>query len=234
MNLFYHPHIILGQTIELEQGEAQHITKAFRKRSGEFIQLTDGQGKLYDASLEIHGHSVQAHVENLREHQHANHRLEIAISPTKNNERLEWFVEKAVEIGIGKISLITCDHSERVHLKHERLLRVAIAAMKQSLKLYLPSISPLQSMEEWMETTDAQIRCIAHCDDRSKKRLQDELQADKSTCIAIGPEGDFSKEEINRAEQKGFVGVSLGASRLRTETAALVAVHTFELINQKK
>lgn len=233
MNLFYHPDARLGNTVSIEPAEALHITKVFRKRDGDTIQITDGAGSLFDATLTIDGRRTSALIAERIRTDETKIPLEIAISPTKNNERLEWFIEKAVEIGIGKISLIECDHSERVHVKQDRLQRVAISAMKQSLKLHLPEITEIQNFDSWVKNAQAEIKCIAHCyDDADKRLLKNVLNAKEHVCIAIGPEGDFSKKEIELAVANGFMGVGLGNSRLRTETAALVAVHTFELNNQ--
>lgn len=233
MNLFYHPEAAVGMKITLDASEASHITKAFRKKDGDVVHITDGKGNLYSATLEIAGRQTNAFVSEITDRQSEPHLLEIAISPTKNNERTEWFIEKAVEIGIGKISLIECEHSERSHLKTDRLVRVAISAMKQSLKTFLPEISPLQSFEDWVKNANNQSRFIAHCiDSRNKKLLKDVLKSGTTTCIAIGPEGDFSLKELELARAMGFEEISLGSSRLRTETAALVAVNTFEIINQ--
>jgi len=233
MNLFFHPEARLGTTVEVEPAEALHITKVFRKKDGDTIQITDGVGSLYNAVLSIEGKRTTALIAEVIKTEESRTPLEIAISPTKNNERLEWFIEKAVEMGIGKISLIECDHSERVHVKLERLQRVAISAMKQSLKLYLPEITEIQSFDSWIKSAEAEIKCIAHCyEDVEKQLLKNTIAKDKHVIIAIGPEGDFSKKEIELAASNGYIGVTLGSSRLRTETAALAAVHTYELINQ--
>lgn len=159
--------------------------------------------------------------------------MEIAIAPTKNTDRLEWFVEKAVELGVQKISLIKCEHSERPHLKLDRLYRVAIAAIKQSRKTHLPEITEVQPFPQWIAHTNAPIKCIAHCaDDVQKTLLQAVIRKGENTIIAIGPEGDFSSSEVALAKQNGFTSVSLGEARLRTETAGMAAVHTFQLIQQ--
>lgn len=218
--------------VEVEETEARHIAKVLRHRSGDIIHLTDGRGNLYRAELNIVKNSVQLLVQEKIRSGADSHLLEIAVAPTKNNERLEWFVEKAVEIGVGKISLIHCEHSERSRAKVERLEKLAISAMKQSLKLHLPAIGELVDFEKWLESASAEIKCIAHCYEGEKRFLKNVLKPGKTACIAIGPEGDFSKEEIKLALTHGFVPVSLGNSRLRTETAALAAVHTFEIINQ--
>lgn len=232
MNLFYHHGISLGGTIWVESAEAVHITKVLRKKDGDTISITDGMGNLFAATLRTDGKKTSLTIDKLERTESENHLLEIAVCPTKNNERLEWFVEKAVEIGIGKISLIQAEHSERVHVKHERLMRVAVSAMKQSLKLRLPEICEVQSFSSWIKNASAEIKCIAHCDEGEKTLLKNALAKGKTACIAIGPEGDFSKKEIALAQENGFISVSLGSSRLRTETAALAAVHTFEIINQ--
>ncbi len=232
MNLFYHPEISLGNSVVIESAEAVHITKVLRKKDGDPISITDGKGNLFESKLVTDGRKTLLLVDKLMRTERENHLLEIAVCPTKNNERLEWFIEKAVEIGIGKISLIQAEHSERVHVKQDRLGRVAVSAMKQSLKLWLPEIVELQSFDAWIKGTGVEVKCIAHCYEAEKSFLKNALISGKPACIAIGPEGDFSRKEIELAEQNGFKSVSLGNSRLRTETAALAAVHTFELINQ--
>lgn len=232
MNLFYHPEATLGATVQLEVQEAQHITKVFRKRAGDKVEFTDGKGKLFSAELVMEGKKTLAHFLEILRTEDIRHPLEIAVCPTKNNDRLEWFVEKAVEIGIGRILLVEAEHSERVHLKLDRLHKIAIAAMKQSLKLRLPEIVPITPFSEVINNCTTEIKCIAHCYDTEKKLLRDTLVKNASATIFIGPEGDFSKKEVELAVQKGFQPVSLGTSRLRTETAALVAVNTFDIINQ--
>jgi len=232
MNLFYHSEAVLGSTVLIEQQEALHITKVFRKKDGDSIELTDGKGNLYSATLSVQKKETFAKVNELLRTDENLHPLEIAICPTKNNERLEWFVEKAVEIGIGKIILIEAEHSERVHIKLDRLHKIAISAMKQSLKLHLPVISEIQKFDEAIKSTGGEIKCLAHCYEGNKTLLKNALIKGKAASVFIGPEGDFSKREVEVAEQNGFISVSLGKSRLRTETAALAAVNTFEIINQ--
>lgn len=232
MNLFYDASASIGKTITIESSEYAHIAKVLRKKAGDSIQITDGRGNLFLATLQTEGKTMSAMVIELQKSESTPHGLEIAICPTKNNERTEWFVEKAVEIGIGKISLIRAEHSERTTIKRERLERVSIAAMKQSLKLFLPEITDLQTFSDWAKNVTSEIKCIAHCYEGEKLFLKSALQKGKSACIAIGPEGDFSMSEIALAESLEFISVSLGNARLRTETAGIAAAHTYEIINQ--
>ncbi len=234
MNLFYHPDARNGNTVLFDAAESLHMTRALRKKSGDVIDLTDGCGHHFTASLDVGKRETTATIISSEFFEPRKNFLEVAMAPTKNNERLEWLVEKAVEIGIDKISLILCDHSERPHLKTDRLLKIAISAMKQSLRFYLPEISPLIKFSDWAEACNQSVKCIAYCDENSPRRLlQHTLLVNTGAAVAIGPEGDFSSAEIAFALSKGFHPVSLGDARLRTETAALAAVHTFELVNQK-
>jgi 16S rRNA (uracil1498-N3)-methyltransferase len=232
MNLFYHPEVGIGAQIEFDPGESLHISKVLRRQSGDVLDLTDGRGHHAKGIIEVGKKTVTASIQSCEQIPARIPFLEMAIAPTKNNERTEWFVEKAVEIGVEKITLIHCKHSERPHLKTERLKKVAISAMKQSLKFHLPEITEIISFDEWVRNASTELKCIAHCHEGEKQLLRDAVKNHHQAAIAIGPEGDFSTDEIAFAIQSGFIPVSLGASRLRTETAALAAVHTFEVINQ--
>ncbi|MBL4706510.1 MAG: RNA methyltransferase, partial [Flavobacteriales bacterium] len=154
--------------------------------------------------------------------------IHIAIAPTKNNDRMEWFVEKAVEIGVSSITPIICKNSERVKLKQERFLKVAISAMKQSNRLYLPIINEPMKLMDFMAKDDSESKLIAHCEEEKKSDLS-QLSIGKSVSILIGPEGDFSRSEIEKALEENYIPTSLGNSRLRTETAGIVAC---TLLNQ--
>ena len=160
------------------------------------------------------------------------------MAPTKNPSRMEWLVEKAVEVGVGEITLLQCDHSERSFLKTDRLEKLAISAMKQSLHTTLPHINPAVNLKDWLNsqlsTLNSQLKFIAHCEaDKPRTPLANALKPSTNAVVLIGPEGDFSEEEIALALQCGFQPVSLGPSRLRTETAALYAVCAFNLINDR-
>ena len=161
-----------------------------------------------------------------------NFRVHIAIAPTKNIERIEWFLEKATEIGINRVTPLLCRFSERKEIKAERLEKVMISAMKQSLKAYLPQLDELTRFNEFIQQPFDGQKYIAHCDNQHRDLLRNKVIPGQNYLILIGPEGDFSTEEIELALKHGFQPVSLGESRLRTETAGLVACHTVNLLNQ--
>jgi 16S rRNA (uracil1498-N3)-methyltransferase len=231
--LFYGANVQAGTPVLLEAAEGTHITKALRLRTGDEIALTDGKGQLFRATLEVVKHHVHALPQNPISATDIPVGFELAIAPTKNSDRLEWFIEKAVEIGIGRITLIHCEHSERPRINSERLQRIAISALKQSGRTWLPLISELQPFEQWVKSCSAELKGVAHCIDGADKiLLRDFILPAKSAAIAIGPEGDFSPAEVSLAAVTGFQAVSLGEARLRTETAALAAVHTYNLLNQ--
>jgi 16S rRNA (uracil1498-N3)-methyltransferase len=231
--LFFDANVKAGAAVIIDPAEATHITKALRLRSGDEIALTDGRGHLFRATLEIVKHHVQAFPQEELKADDTPVALELAIAPTKNTDRLEWFIEKAVELGVGKITLIHCEHSERPRINGERLQRIAIAALKQSGRTWLPEISELQPAAEWLKSCSAGIKAIAHCMvDQERLLLRNLITPNTSAAIAIGPEGDFSQAEVRTALEAGFSSVSLGDARLRTETAALAAVHTYNLLNQ--
>jgi 16S rRNA (uracil1498-N3)-methyltransferase len=158
--------------------------------------------------------------------------LTIGVAPTKNIDRFEWFLEKSTEIGIDRVIPLLCRYSERKEIKPERLEKVMVSAMKQSIKAYLPVLSPLQTFKEAIKSQFSGQKFIAHCYEGEKQLLRDAVVRGKDVLILIGPEGDFSNEEVELAINEGFVPISLGNSRLRTETAALVACHTVNLINE--
>jgi 16S rRNA (uracil1498-N3)-methyltransferase len=161
-----------------------------------------------------------------------NHFIHIAISPTKNADRIEWFVEKATELGVDKISLIDCKNTERSFIKTDRLLKVAVSAMKQSIKAVVPRIEDhLLQFTEVVEHCEEEEKCIAFVDASNPLHLKDAVHPRKSYCVLIGPEGDFSSEELKTAAEFDFQKVSLGPSRLRTETAGMVACHVLNLIH---
>jgi 16S rRNA (uracil1498-N3)-methyltransferase len=231
VNLFYQPLIREGNHI-LDAEESRHCIKVLRKKAGDKIEIVDGRGTLYEAIL-TDDNFRQCRFRIIREIADVprHFRIHVAIAPTKNTDRIEWFVEKSTEIGIDEISFIHCDHSERTNLKLDRIFRVAVTAMKQSLKATLPAINDLVEFSEFVESRSEEEKFIAHVDPDNPKHLKDVASSSSSYCILIGPEGDFSKAELDLAEKNGFRKVSLGKSRLRTETASLVACHTLNLLN---
>ncbi|HEX5171571.1 MAG TPA: 16S rRNA (uracil(1498)-N(3))-methyltransferase [Cyclobacteriaceae bacterium] len=231
MNLFYQPFVREGKHF-LDPEESRHCIKVLRKRPGDAITVVDGKGIFYESILtgiELH----QCRFNIVREIQEAfrTFNIHIAVAPTKNTERIEWFVEKATEFGIDRITFVQCDHSERVKLKLDRIERIAINAMKQSLKATLPAIETLIGFKDFVEGRNENGKFIAYVDAGNQYHLKDLATPASAYCVLIGPEGDFSDEEISHAVNHGFQKVSLGKSRLRTETAALAACHTLNLLN---
>lgn len=233
MNLFYQPNIPEGKLL-LDPEESRHCVKVLRKRSGDEIRVTDGRGSFYRAVITTADPaqctfsllSVEAELPRT-------YSVHIAISPTKNADRIEWFVEKCVEIGIDRITLMECEHTERSFIRKDRLDKVAVSAMKQSLKARLPIISEIKSFADVLQGEEHS-KFIAYVDAENPATLHSVASPGTSCIVLIGPEGDFSTEELQMAIDRGFKKVSLGHSRLRTETAGMVACHILQLINAPK
>ena len=231
MYLFYTPHIAVSHCLSEE--ESAHCVRVLRYTLGDEILLTDGQGTTYTARI-TNPHPKHCEFEILSsEKQEPNHafRLHIAIAPTKNVERLEWMVEKCTEIGVDEITPILCRFSERKQLRTDRLEKIILSAAKQSLTPYLPKLNELTPYDELIRCATEQDRFIAHCYKNEKRELKDLIRKGNSVLVLIGPEGDFSEQEVQDALSLGFLPVSLGNSRLRTETAGVVACHTAVLMN---
>lgn len=231
MHLFYTPDILT--TTELPSEEAQHCTRVLRLSSGDEITLTDGKGAFYQAVIsEISNKRCQVIVkERMPQAPLWPGHLHIAMAPTKNMDRNEWFAEKATEIGLDELTFLNCRFSERKVIKTERIEKILVSAMKQSLKARLPELHDMTDFHTFINQDFQGKKYIAHCYEGDKKALKECLPLHEDALILIGPEGDFSEEEVKRAIEKGFTPISLGKSRLRTETAALVACHTFHLVN---
>jgi 16S rRNA (uracil1498-N3)-methyltransferase len=216
--------------IILSAEESKHVTKVLRKKEGDILNFTDGKGHFYKADITIvdtRKCRLQVVSSKQKEKQH-NYQLHIAIAPTKNMDRFEWFLEKATEIGIDEITPIICSRSERKVIKTERCTRILLSAMKQSLKFHLPKLNDAISLNDFLKQDFEGGKYIAHCQDGEKQKLIKEKTTEK-TLILIGPEGDFSPNELEIALQNNYKAVSLGTSRLRTETAGIVAVHTINI-----
>ncbi|MCL4856843.1 MAG: 16S rRNA (uracil(1498)-N(3))-methyltransferase [Flavobacteriales bacterium] len=235
MLLFYTPTISLTDTaFILDEAESKHAIKVLRLNAGDKINLVDGNGHFFEAEI-TQAHAKKCELNILSSHKEIKNKatIHIAIAPTKNNDRLEWFVEKATEIGITEITPLICQRSERKMLKTDRLEKTAIAAMKQSLKASLPKVNEPITFKDFIKITPKQSNLfIAHCLDNTEKHLVDVCTKNKETLVLIGPEGEFSKEEIDLAIKNHFKPISLGKSRLRTETAGIVACHTINLLNE--
>jgi len=216
--------------IILSAEESKHATKVLRKKEGDILNFTDGKGYFYKAKITVADTRkcrLQVVSSEQKEKQH-NYHLHIAIAPTKNMDRFEWFLEKATEIGIDEITPIICRRSERKVIKTERCNRILLSAMKQSLKFHLPKLNEAISLNDFIKQDFEGTKYIAHCEEGNKTELK-EKKKEKRTLILIGPEGDFFPTEIEMALQNQFKAVSLGTSRMRTETAGIIAAHTINL-----
>ena len=211
--------------------------RVLRYSVGDEILITDGKGTTYTARI-TNPHPKHCDFEIIsREKQepHHNFHLHIAIAPTKNIERMEWAIEKCVEIGVDEITPLLCRFSERKQLRTDRLEKIILSAAKQSLTPFLPVLHELTPYEEFISRQKPAVsyqRFIAHCYKDEKRFLKDEIEQGRDVLVLIGPEGDFSEKEVADALALGFIPVSLGNSRLRTETAAVVACHTAVLVNE--
>ncbi len=235
MNVFYLPTAQLG-IISFPEEESKHIVKVLRMKEGDCFCVTDGKGSMFDAELvDAHPKRATANLTNQRNgYDIRDFKLSIAIAPTKLNERTEWFLEKATEIGIDEVKLFASYHSERRVANVERFKKIVVAAMKQSVKSKMPVVEDIVPFEKLVKQDFDGQKFIAWIDDDVKEQLCDLYKKSENVMVLIGPEGDFSKEEVQLAKDNGFVPVSLGEARLRTETAAVVACHTVQLINQMK
>lgn len=235
MQLFYSPHINTSSLeFTFDKNESRHIIRVLRKKLGDTVQITDGQGTLFDGKITL-ANDKRCTVD-ITGHTHFqkpwNYYLHIAIAPTKNSDRFEWFLEKATEIGIDEITPIICEHSERKVVKLERLEKIVQSASKQSLKYHFPKLNTPVLLKEFLKSSFSGSLFMAHCQDSEKQSLKSQLIRGENTTLLIGPEGDFSLREIETVLAHNFKPVSLGISRLRTETAGIVAVHSVAFTNE--
>ncbi|MBE0637301.1 MAG: 16S rRNA (uracil(1498)-N(3))-methyltransferase [Bacteroidales bacterium] len=235
MHWFYSPEVKIGN-FHFNPDESKHITRVLRLDIGDDVFITDGRGRLFSGKI-IDDNHKKCVVEISNEScstSPPSYCMHIAVAPTKNLSRIEWFVEKATEFGIQEITPMHCDHSERTHFKSERLQRIAIAAIKQSQQVWLPKINEITNFKDIIRSIRPEEGFIAYVDnDNTLPLLKSIYTESKNATVLIGPEGDFSKSEIHAAIAAGFIPISLGKNRLRTETAALAACFTIHLINQK-
>jgi 16S rRNA (uracil1498-N3)-methyltransferase len=230
---FYAPDI--EQTLTLPESDSQHCVRVLRMKAGDIIDIIDGKGYRFKCQL-LDAHPKRATIEIIERIEAPlswRNNITVCVAPTKHMDRMEWMIEKLVEIGINKFIPLKCRYSERKELKIERIEKIAISAMKQSLKTVLPTIQEMTSFNDVIKSIDATQKFIAYCDETSpRKLLAKEYSSNSDAIILIGPEGDFSKEEIGLAFSAGYQPISLGDNRLRTETAAVVACDTIHIINQ--
>lgn len=235
MQLFYNPDIVeTTKEFTLNADESKHLLKVLRKKKGDEFHITNGKGWLFVASLvnEDPKNTIATVVSAQKRHRKM-YSLHMVVAPTKSNDRFEWFLEKATEIGVNEITPIFCSRSERKTLKMDRLQKVIQGAMKQSLRTYLPVLHPPITYTEYLEKKHSGILFIAHCHEEEKLELKRRIAPDKPITILIGPEGDFTEQEVDQAYEHGFLPVSLGESRLRTETAAIYACTTVAVFNTR-
>lgn len=231
MHLFYTPDI--ATTPELPQDEAAHAIRVLRLAEGSEVMLTDGKGSFYRAEIDmISGKRCYVRiVETITPDPLWRGHLHLAMAPTKNMDRIEWFAEKATEIGFDELTFLDCRFSERRVVKTERVEKILVSAMKQSFKPTLPMLNGMTPFDKFVSQPFEGQKFIAHCYEGEKEALLQALQPGENALVLIGPEGDFSPEEVQKAMTYGFRPITLGRSRLRTETAALVAVHMMNIVN---
>jgi 16S rRNA (uracil1498-N3)-methyltransferase len=231
VNLFYQPEIQQGVHY-LDPTESKHCTKVLRKKAGDKIHITDGKGFLYEALIVVADPGqCQFQIQETKPETEKSFSIHIAISPTKHADRFEWFVEKAVELGVDRITVMKCEHTEHSHFKIDRLEKIAISAMKQSLRLTLPQIEGPINFKIVVNEAEVASKFIAHVDVNNPVHLKKVAQPRSDYLVLIGPEGDFSSSEIELAISRNFRKISLGSNRLRTETAGLAACHILNLVN---
>lgn len=232
MHVFYTPQI--QTSAELPEEEAAHAVRVLRLQPGDEVMLTDGEGCFYRAEITTatNKRCLVRVLETLPQEPLWSGHLHIAMAPTKNMDRTEWFAEKATEIGFDELTFLNCRFSERRVIKTERIAKILVSALKQSLKARLPRLNEMTDFDRFVTRPFAGQKFIAHCYEGEKPLLKDVVQRGEDALVLIGPEGDFSEEEVEKAVANGFRPISLGRSRLRTETAALVACHILNLNNQ--
>jgi len=225
---------ITGNQFPLNEDESLHLSRVLRLKLGETVQLLDGDGGIFEGEIQLvhQKNSVVGNIRRIESGIKRNYQLHIAIAPTKMMERLEWFLEKATEVGIDQITPIITQRSERTIVKKYRLEKIVQAAMKQSRQTYLPIVNESVTFDHFIQMQHAEKLCIAHCIDNIKTPFKELASAHNNICILIGPEGDFSQQEVDKAIAKNAVAVTLGNSRLRTETAGLVACIQMSLLHE--
>ncbi|MEN9336778.1 MAG: Ribosomal small subunit methyltransferase [Bacteroidota bacterium] len=234
MQLFYTPTIQPdASSYTFDREESKHIIKVLRKKEGDIIHVTNGLGNLFETEIALASDSkCTVTIQKIFTAEKPTYRLHLAVAPTKMNERYEWFLEKATEIGITEITPIICDNSERTVLKIDRMEKIVVAAMKQSNQYFLPKLNEPVKLQKFLEANFSGQKFIAHCEETEKRSLKEMLKKNVDVLVLIGPEGDFSVKEIEMALSKDFIPVTLGATRLRTETAAVIACHSVVFNNE--
>jgi len=234
MQLFYNPEINTEtKTFFFDREESKHIIKVMRKKSNDILFVTNGLGFLFKTEITLASDSkCTVKIVSFEQQDKPKYHLHLAVAPTKMNDRYEWFLEKATEIGISEITPIICDHSERKFIKTDRFEKILQSAMKQSLHYHLPKLNEPVAFKDFIKIKKDGLSFIAHCEETDKKTLKEMLKPNENVTILIGPEGDFSEKEIKTAIEQHYIPVTLGNTRLRTETAAVVACHSVVFTNE--
>jgi len=234
MQLFYNPSIDkTTESFSFDKEESKHIVKVLRKKDSDILFVTNGSGLLFKTEITLASDSkCSVRILEIEKAEAPKQKLHLAVAPTKMNDRYEWFLEKATEIGIHEITPIICDRSERKIINTERFEKIILSAMKQCNQVFLPKLNPAISLKEFIKSEKSGQKLIAHCEETNKKSLKSILQPKIDYIILIGPEGDFSAKEIELALENNFIPVSLGETRLRTETAGVVACHSVVFTNE--
>ena len=234
MQLFYNPDIDeTTETFSFDKEESRHIIKVLRKKDSDILHVTNGLGLLFETEITLASdNKCIVEVLSIKKSPEPKFHLHLAVAPTKMNDRYEWFLEKATEIGIQEITPIICDRSERKVVNKERFEKIILSAMKQSNEMFLPKLNEAISFKEFIKQKNDGLQFIAHCEETHKKSLKEALKTNENVTLLIGPEGDFSEKEIALALENKFQPVTLGNTRLRTETAAVVACHSVIFFNE--
>ena len=234
MQLFYNPDIDeTTETFSFDKEESRHIIKVLRKKDSDILHVTNGLGLLFETAITLASdNKCIVEVLSIKKSPEPKFRLHLAVAPTKMNDRFEWFLEKATEIGIQEITPVFCDRSERKVVNKERFEKIILSAMKQSNETFLPKLNEAISFKEFIKQKNEGLQLIAHCEETDKKSLKEVLKPNENVTLLIGPEGDFSEKEIALALENNFKPVTLGNTRLRTETAAVIACHSVVFFNE--
>ena len=234
MQLFYNADINSKTDIFFfDREESKHIVKVMRKKAGDKLFVTNGLGQLFETEIVL-GSDTKCSVKitDITTSEKAKYHLHLVVAPTKLNDRFEWFLEKSTEIGVHEITPIICERSERKFVKNYRFDKIILSAMKQSAQTFLPKLNEPIALKDFLKKEISGQKFIAHCDDEQNVLLKNCAVPEKETTILIGPEGDFTTNEIQLASSQNYRSISLGKNRLRTETAAIVACHTIAIINE--
>ncbi len=234
MQLFFNPNIDeTTESFSFDKEESRHIIKVLRKKDGDILHVTNGSGLLFETQITLASdNKCTVEVLSITNAEKPKFHLHLAVAPTKMNDRFEWFLEKATEIGIQEITPIFCDRSERKVINRDRFEKIILSAMKQCNETFLPKLNEAVSFKDFIKQQKNGLQLIAHCEETDKKSLKEVLKPNEDVTILIGPEGDFSEKEIALALENNYKPVTLGNTRLRTETAAVVACHSVVFFNE--